>query len=196
MPQALAAAAVQRRARGPQAAQPQAARGPRHMQVNLQRLDDGRLRLSTPQARGAAYCARGPMQVWNALAALYRDAASAGAAAWRGERTELDWLTAEDDPTEPSRRNLPAPGEIAAVRAVSYSYRSVVRPDQADPATWEPLEPQQRDGREVRPWRSPNGRTWTSEKVLRPLIAKRELLGLPTTWEEAQQAEAAQEASA
>jgi hypothetical protein len=57
--------------------------------------------------------------------------------------------------------------------SASYSKRSIVRPDQADPAAWTPMP----DGS----WRSPRGRRYTAERLIRPLIERRAALGLPTT---------------
>lgn len=148
----------------------------RHMQLELHALDSGEIRVSTPQARGWAKCARGPHQLWHAVAEAYRQASLAGQARWRGEVSELDALTEVDDPTEPARLSLPSADELAARRLVSYGKGRIVRPDQASPAQWTPNP----DGS----WSSPQGRRFTADRVIRPLIYKRAQMGLSITYEQ------------
>src|SRR4051812_545965 len=86
-------------------------RGPRHLHLTGGSLDTGELRISTPQARGAAQTAKGPDQLWHRLAYLRTEAAIAAYAMWRGVRYDLDELTDPTDPTEPSRRRPYTPRE-------------------------------------------------------------------------------------
>lgn len=153
----------------------------RHMQLEVQLLDDGRLRWSTPQARGEVYCVRGMHQSWDAFQRLYRAATAAGLAAWRGERTELDRATLDDDPTEPPVRELPHKNAIARRRqaldedgGANYGKARDIRPDQASPDAWSPLE----DGS----WRSPNGRRF--KQLPEGTAFARRRRGLPLTYAE------------
>lgn len=157
------------------AAQPR--RGARHVELQLQRLDDGRLRVSTPQARGHAVIAKGPDQLWHAVIAAFREATIAGYAMFHGVPYDLDALTDPTDPTEPKRRrpttkreNSGDPGEV------SYGRGSVVRPDQLHPADWIPNA----DGS----WTSPKGRTFRDPAKIQALKIRRGRMGLATSYEE------------
>lgn len=142
----------------------------RRITLTVDVLDDGRLRVSSPAARGWAVVARGPHQLWTAARQALVEAQLAGHARWRGRRYDLDALTLPDDPTEPRQRSLGARPR----HGVSYGRSAIVRPDQAHPSEWTP----QPDGS----WLSPRGRTWRDPARIASLVEKRAALGLPTCW--------------
>lgn len=157
------------------AAQPK--RVARHVELRLQRLDNGALRVSTPQARGHASIAKGPDQLWHAVLAAFREATIAGYAQFHGVDYDLDLLTDPTDPTEPRRQrprtrreNCGDPGEV------SYGRGSTVRPDQIHPAAWTPNP----DGS----WTSPKGRTFRDPAKIQALVIRRGRMGLPTSYAE------------
>jgi hypothetical protein len=143
----------------------------------LQRLDDGRLRVSTPQARGHAIIAKGPDQLWHAVVEAFREATIAGYAKWHGVRYDLDELTDPTDPTEPRRqRPFTAREADGNYTEVSYGRGGVVRPDQHHPQDYTPNE----DGS----WTSPNGRRISDPRKVYSLLIRRGRMGLPTTYED------------
>lgn len=144
----------------------------RRVTVTIDVLDDGKLRVSTPSARGWAAVVRGPHQTWTALRQALVETQLAGHARWRGGRYDLDALTAADDPTEPRQR--PLRSRPSALSGVGFGRGAIVRPDQAHPAEWCPNP----DGS----WTSPKGRTWRDPARLQSLIEKRARLGLPTCY--------------
>ncbi len=149
----------------------------RHIDLRLQRLDDGRIRVSTPQARGHAAVVRGPFQLWGAVARCFLEATVAGYATWRGVRYDLDELTDPTDPTEPRRRRPHTRREAAGdCSEVSYAQGGVVRPDQAHPSEWTPNE----DGS----WTSRKGRVYRDPAYIRSIVIKRARMGLSTTYDE------------
>jgi hypothetical protein len=149
----------------------------RHLELTVQFFDDGRIRVSTSQARGHASVVRGPFQLWTALVKARIEATVAGYATWRGVRYDLDELTDPTDPTEPPRRRPHTPREAAGDRSeVSFSRSSVVRPDQVHPAEWTPNA----DGS----WTSRKGRVYRDPKYINSLVIKRARMGLPTTYDD------------
>lgn len=140
-------------------------------------LDTGELRISTPQARGAAQTAKGPDQLWHRLAYLRTEAAIAAYAMWRGVRYDLDELTDPTDPTEPPRRRPYTPREREGDHSeVSYSRRATVRPDQAHPQEWTPNP----DGS----WTSPKGKVHKHPARVKTIVINRSRMGLSTTYEQ------------
>lgn len=149
----------------------------RHIDLRLQRLDDGRIRVSTPQARGHAAVVRGPDQLWHALVACFREATVAGYAMWHGVRYDLDELTDPTDPTEPRRKRPYTPRETQGdTSEVSYARDGIVRPDQAHPQDWTPNA----DGS----WTSPKGRRYQDPDYINSLIIKRGRMGLSTSYQQ------------
>lgn len=148
-----------------------ATRVARRVTVVLDVLADGKVRVSTPSARGWAKVARGPYETWTALRQAMVEAQRAGHARWAGGRYDLDALTAADDPTEPRQRPL---GRVSARHGVGFGRGAVVRPDQAHPSEWTPNP----DGT----WTSPRGRTWRDPARIESLVTKRGQLGLPTCY--------------
>lgn len=156
--------------------------GARHVRLHLQLLDDRRIRVSTPEARGWAACVRGPEQLWQATQAAFREATIAGYAVWKGERPELDALTEADDPTEPAPRKVASADELydraQRKRATSWARDAISRPDVTSPSEdWTPNP----DGT----WTSKSGQVWqASAGQVQRMLAKRRRLGLATSYEE------------
>lgn len=155
---------------------------PRHLQLEVQVLDGGRIRLSSPQAVGHAVVVRGPHQLWQGLQQTLREVAVAGYARWSGSTYDQEALSDLSDTNEPAwkrsaRRSGIGQGARDGVLPVSYSSRSPVRPDQANPGAWSPLQ----DGR----WRSPSGRIYRADtRYVRGVIVARAKLGLSISWTE------------
>jgi hypothetical protein len=148
----------------------------RHLELTVQFYDDGRIRVSTPQARGHASVARGPFQLWTALVKARIEATVAGYAMWRGVRYDLDELTDPTDPTEPARKRAYTPREVQGdCSEVSYARDGIVRPDQHHPQDWTPHP----DGVS---WISPKGKRYKAPKYINSLLIDRARMGLPTTY--------------
>ena len=148
----------------------------RHLELTVQFFDDGRIRVSTPQARGHADVVRGPFQLWTAMLKARIEATVAGYARWHGVRYDLDELTDPTDPTEPPRQRPFTPREVAGDRTeVSYARSGIVRPDQAHPQDWTPHP----DGVS---WISPKGKRYKDPKYVNSLLISRARMGLPTTY--------------
>lgn len=157
----------------------------RHLELRIERLDGdnaGKLKVSTPHARGMAWTVRGADQLWHAVQAAIVETTVAGYARWKGGQYDLDTLTEPDDPTEPPRRPVMELEELVARaerrHTPSYSRHSIARPDQVDPAEWRPNP----DGS----WCSPrtNKRWRRDTRTVRSVLKKRLEMGLPTTYEE------------
>ncbi len=141
---------------------------PRRIQLTIDALPGGQLRISTPHTRGWAVVARNHHQLATAIGHAFTEAAVASYAAWRGELYDLDRITAKDDPTEPARRIR---GRNGSPRSVSYGRTRAVRPDQAHPVEWELLP----DGT----YKSPAGRIYRNPDFIARLEAKRAKFNLP-----------------
>lgn len=154
----------------PTTEQPPAPRPCRHLQLNLKLLDTGHVQLTTPQARTFQATPRSPDQMWSAVRDAIRAATEAGQAVWSGGDPELA------EGPRPTRPAVPREG-------VSWSKTAAARPDVAPTEEWIPLP----DGSWLCPPTPahPDGRRYTSPRVLGPVIARRERLGLPTTFEAA-----------
>jgi hypothetical protein len=157
----------------------------RHVQLVFERLDGenaGKMRISSPQARGAAEVVRPhPDALYYAILKMFNEATIAGYAAWQGDLYDQDELTALDDPTEPARSSRVDAEQLAA-RArsrtvVSWSRHSVSRPDLARLEDWTPLP----DGR----WMAPKGKPYSGDAdQVKRMLRKRAMAGLPVTYEE------------
>lgn len=152
--------------------------GPRHLRLEVEFLDDGGLRLSSPEARGYAVTVRGPLQLWTRLNEDVRiEAAVAGYSRSRGVIYDLDALTDPTDPTEPKRRRPYTPREVVGdCSEVSYSRGAVVRPDQVHPSEYTPNP----DGT----WTSRTGRRISHPAKVRGIVITRHRMGLSTTYEQ------------
>lgn len=134
----------------------------RVVDLRVERLPDGKFRLSTPSARGWAMVGRTPNELHRAVAGAFTEAQCAAYARWRGERYELDEMTepVQGDPLAPPR----PPVRRRRVSSASVGWgRAQERPDTYPIEEWERLP----NGR----LRSPGGLTYRPDT----LIAKRVL---------------------
>jgi hypothetical protein len=130
--------------------------------VNLvvETLPSGGVRVSSPQARGWAAVARNPHELARALQMAFTEVTVAGYAAWKGEVYDQDALT-DVDPTDP-RTALPPP---------TRTRNRITRSDARNPADWKRLD----DGR----WRSPGGRYYGDDtQLVQRVRANRRALGI------------------
>lgn len=157
----------------------------RHLQLQLERLDGdnaGKMRLSSPQARGEAVVVRPhPDALYAAILKMFNEATIAGYAAWQGGLYDHDELTETDDPTEPprgSRVDLEQLTRRAEARTVvSWSRHSLNRPDTARLEDWTPLP----DGR----WMAPKGKPYRRDAPqVQRMLNRRRRAGLPVSYEE------------
>jgi hypothetical protein len=118
----------------------------RSVPLRIDALPGGRLRVSTPLARGWAATARTPEQLAAAITAAFTEAQVATYARWCNGTYDLDELT-EVQVGDP----LAAP-----TRTQSYQHRK--RSDQHNPADWTPLS----SGH----WRSPSGRSYRPDATI------------------------------
>lgn len=138
--------------------------------VNVERLPDNRLRVSTPGARGWAAVASNQVQLAAAIAEAFTETQVAAYAKWRGQRYDLDELTdtVDGDPMAPPRARQRRPRSTAAN---GYG-RQQLRPDTHSPADWVKTD----DGR----WRSPAGMTYGAQTTMAlRIVARRRDWGLP-----------------
>lgn len=143
----------------------------RTLDVRVERLDDGKMRVSTPSARGWAAVANNHAQLADCVRQAFTEAQIAAYARWRGERTELDALT------DPVRGDALAPPRARVRRARNPSPigwgRNQQRPDLADPGEWKKMP----DGR----WESPGGKLYRPETLMvRRVLERRRVAGLST----------------
>lgn len=134
--------------------------------LRVESLPDGKLRISTPHARGWAVVVRTRDELARAIGQAFTEVQVATYAAYRGEPYELDALTMPDE-TDPL---------AASAATIDMSGQRVRRERRSDvhPATaWTPLG----DGQ----WRSPSGRTYReTTQAVQAVLAKRRQLGLGT----------------
>lgn len=132
----------------------------RSIGLRIDALEGGKLRLSTPYARGWARTVRTRDELAAAVAEAFREVQVASYAQWRGEAYDLDVLTPVDN-TDPM---------TAAAPHVRQNLRQD-RNDVHDPRDWTPLP----DGR----WRAPGGKVYGAETdAVRRVVAKRRRAGL------------------
>lgn len=132
--------------------------------LRVESLPDGKLRISSPQARGWAVVVRTRDELVRAIAVAFTEVQVASYAAWRGEPYELDALTLPDE-ADP----LAASAELVNVSAAKG--RSDRRTDVHPVTAWTPLG----GGK----WRSPGGREYREDsQAVRLVLAKRHRMGL------------------
>jgi hypothetical protein len=132
----------------------------RSITVRVEQLENGRLRISTPTARGWAAVAATQPELARAIQGAFTEAQVAAYARWRGTRYDLDALTAHvpgdalagkkgqrKQGTGKTNKRAPRAGE-------GWGYGQQ-RPDVHLPNEWA----EQPDGR----WRSPSGRMYRSD---------------------------------
>lgn len=129
----------------------------RSINVRVDQLPDGRLRISTPTARGWAAVASTQPELARAIQGAFTEAQVAAYARWRGTRYDLDAMTAHVPGDalaggKPQRKSAKGNSNKRAPRAgEGWSYGQQ-RPDVHLPTEWT----EQPDGR----WRSPSGRMY------------------------------------
>lgn len=134
---------------------------PRAINIQVETLPGGRLRVSTPQARGWAAAASTPQELARAVQAAFAEVQVASYARAKNAGYDLDLLTEQvrGDPLAGERR---APSRSRARRR-SYPVEN-----------WTKMEDQSGV------WVSPSGRRYRpGTQVVRLVVAKREALGLP-----------------
>lgn len=131
----------------------------RSIPLQVDALPGGRVRVSTPLARGWAAVASNPHELARVLAQAWMEAQLASYARWQGEMYELDVLTEV------------VPGDALAAAARTQEFRHRKRNDQYNPADWALLP----DGN----WRSPSGRSYRPDTaVVGRVRAARRRLGI------------------
>jgi len=139
---------------------PRGAHQVRELNLRVEPLPGGGVRVSTPQARGWAAVARSEAELARAVLSAFTEVQVASYARWKGEVYDLDALT-DVDPADPATA-LPAP-----VRRRNRTTRS----DVAHPSEWARLP----DGR----WRSPAGRHYQpNSQLVRRVVQNRRALGI------------------
>jgi len=132
----------------------------RSIGVRIDALANGKLRISTPYARGWARTVRTRDELAKAIAEAFVEAQVASYAQWRGEAYDLDALTPVDN----------ADPMTAAAPRVHQNLRQD-RNDVHDPRDWTPLP----DGR----WRAPSGKVYgAGTDAVQRVRAKRQRAGL------------------
>lgn len=149
---------------------------PREIDVRIRSLPGGRLRVSSPHARGWAVIARNETQLAQAIGTAFLENAVAAYAKWHRQRYDLDKLTSPDDPTEPRVAgarggSVTGQGRPVSSEPISYGRGAAVRPDASHPAHWTLND----DGT----YTSPAGRTYRDPKFIAALEVKRAKFNLP-----------------
>jgi hypothetical protein len=142
----------------------------REVSLRVEALGGGRLRVSTPAARGWAKVVSTRDQLTQAVSEAFVEAQIASHSAWRGERYDLD------DLTEPLTNDPMAPVRPKARRPINTGRtgwgRNQQRPDMQSPEDWTKLP----DGR----WQSPGGKHWGPETLMvQRVVARRVKFNLP-----------------
>lgn len=136
---------------------------PTAISLMVEQLPDGRMRLSSPQARGWAWAASTPRQLAEGLHHAFREVQVASYAHGKGEAYDLDALTEH----RPGDALAGAPQRRPRRLGGNASY---------NPADWQKTATA---SGEVR-WRSPSGRLYRSDSQhAERLVAKRVELNLP-----------------
>lgn len=126
----------------------------RAVEIRVESMPDGQLRVSTPLARGWVAMVRTRDELVRAVAQAFTEAQVASYARWKGEAYDLDALTAVDNSSPLT----------AATRTRDFTVRA--RSDVYHPEDWTPLP----DGS----WRSPGGRVYGKDtETVRRVMAKR-----------------------
>lgn len=134
--------------------------------VRVESLPGGRLRLSSPQARGWAAVVSTRDELVRAIGQAFTEVQVASYAAWRGEPYDLDAMTLVDDQD-------PLAASAVAVDMTGTTKRNVRRSDVHKVTDWKPIG----NGK----WRSPSGREYREEtQAVQAVLAKRRAMGLGT----------------
>lgn len=134
----------------------------RTIALQVDAMEDGRLRVSSPHARGWAATARTPLELAHVVQQAYTEVSCASYALARGQAYDLDQMTTH------------VPGDALAdtpqrrVRGVRTTRRKAYAPE-----AWTKMD----DGR----WRSPSGRAYREDSTaVQNVIKRRQERGLPT----------------
>lgn len=135
----------------------------RTIALQVDALEDGRLRISSPHARGWAATARTPVELARVVQEAYTEVACASYALARGQAYDLDQMTTHvpgDSLADAPQRRVR--GAVRTTRRKAYA-----------PESWTRMD----DGR----WRSPSGRAYREDStVVGNVIKRRQEKGLPT----------------
>lgn len=133
----------------------------RAIALQVETLDSGRIRISSPHARGWATVARTPSQLFAAIQEAYREVTIAAYARAQGKTYDLDQLTTRV-PGDPLADGAPARERVPRrTRRKSH-----------DPANWTRMD----DGR----WMSPTGRAYREDsRVVQDVLTRRRERDLP-----------------
>lgn len=129
----------------------------RSITIRVDQLEGGKLRISTPTARGWAAVAGNQPELARAIQGAFTEAQVAAYARWRGAQYDLDTLTAHvpGDALAGKKPQRQKGGNKRAPRTgEGWSYGQQ-RPDVHLPNEWT----EQPDGR----WRSPSGRMYRAD---------------------------------
>lgn len=142
----------------------------REVTMKIESLPGGRMRVSTPAARGWAMVVSTPAQLTRAVSEAFTEAQIAAHSTWRGERYDLDDLT-EPMPGDPMAPPRPKGGRPINTGPTGWG-RNQQRPDMQSPEAWTKLP----DGR----WQSPSGKHWGADTVMvQRVVARRIRFNLP-----------------
>jgi hypothetical protein len=126
----------------------------RVVHLRVETLASGKLRVSTPQARGWARTVHTRDELAMAIQQAFLEAQVASYATWKGEAYDLDAMTDVDESNPLT----------AATRTRNFTVRT--RTDVHNPDDWVPMP----DGK----WRSPGGRIYKADTdAVRKVLAKR-----------------------
>lgn len=132
----------------------------RSVTIRVDQLDNGRLRISTPTARGWAAVAGNQPELARAIQGAFTEAQVAAYARWRGTQYDLDALTAHvPGDALAGRKPQRVQGKTKSTKRAprtneGWGYGQQ-RPDVHLPGEW----CEQPDGR----WRSPSGRMYRAD---------------------------------
>lgn len=140
---------------------------PRAINVQVEHLPDGTMRISTPHARGWAAVARTPIELARSLRQAFIETSVAAYARSRRTGYDLDLLTSH------------VPGDpLANLPRQRVRSRSPQRRKAHSPADWEKVAMTDQSGAK---WRSPGGRLYGEQTAaVQSVIRKRRGMGLST----------------
>jgi hypothetical protein len=134
--------------------------------LRVEAMPGGKLRISSPQARGWAAVVSNRDELAHAVGQAFTEVQVASYAAYRGEPYDLDAMTLPDD-------GDPLAASAAVINMSGPAKRNVRRSDVHKVTDWTPLG----GGK----WRSPSGREYREgTQAVQAVLAKRRAMGLGT----------------
>jgi hypothetical protein len=130
--------------------------------LQVETLESGGLRISSPLARGWASVARNPTELARSIAAAYTEVACSSYARWKGAPYDLDAMTTHvpGDPLADTPQRRVRTGRTTRVK--QYAVEAWTKFDNGQ-------------------WRSPSGRMYREDTMaVQNVIKKRKEKGLPT----------------